>query len=261
MRLCNGKLGFAFTFSMTLNVYFLPPIQYRLLLSSEAHNHADEWVRYWLHTGHLYIEGRKMSKSLKNFISIKEFLTGGGYGGRPADDFRLLCLQQKYCASIHFSHARVAEATAYRLKIENFFHLANTALSHSRTTPHDGAKAPTRISTGGILQKKQTLESQKLRNELRRCKQIIDAALRDDFDTPTVLHSLLSLASNGGAYASALISATQVSTNGCTAPAPAPVEPLLAVYAYVAKIFNIFGVRLEGSSSKRASQVRSNMHV
>lgn len=31
----------------------------------EAHNCSSGWVRFWLHTGHLYIEGRKMSKSLK----------------------------------------------------------------------------------------------------------------------------------------------------------------------------------------------------
>lgn len=33
-----------------------------------------DWPRYFLHTGHLYIAGRKMSKSLKNFISIKVIL-------------------------------------------------------------------------------------------------------------------------------------------------------------------------------------------
>jgi cysteinyl-tRNA synthetase len=29
------------------------------------------WVHYFLHTGHLHIEGRKMSKSLKNFLTIR----------------------------------------------------------------------------------------------------------------------------------------------------------------------------------------------
>lgn len=40
----------------------------------------DCWVRYFLHTGHLTIAGCKMSKSLKNFITIKDALeknTGG----------------------------------------------------------------------------------------------------------------------------------------------------------------------------------------
>ena len=33
-----------------------------------------QWVNYWLHTGHLNILGLKMSKSLKNFISIRTAL-------------------------------------------------------------------------------------------------------------------------------------------------------------------------------------------
>lgn len=28
------------------------------------------WVPLWLHTGHVHITGRKMSKSLKNFITV-----------------------------------------------------------------------------------------------------------------------------------------------------------------------------------------------
>jgi cysteinyl-tRNA synthetase len=31
----------------------------------------QQWSNYFLHTGHLHISGRKMSKSLKNFITIK----------------------------------------------------------------------------------------------------------------------------------------------------------------------------------------------
>lgn len=39
----------------------------------EAHN-LENWVNYFIHTGHLEIEGSKMSKSLKNFITIQELL-------------------------------------------------------------------------------------------------------------------------------------------------------------------------------------------
>jgi len=35
---------------------------------------GKKWVNYFLHTGHLHIDGHKMSKSLKNFITIKEFV-------------------------------------------------------------------------------------------------------------------------------------------------------------------------------------------
>lgn len=40
----------------------------------QAYFENDCWVRYFLHTGHLTIAGCKMSKSLKNFITIKDAL-------------------------------------------------------------------------------------------------------------------------------------------------------------------------------------------
>lgn len=43
-------------------------------LSMQAYFENDCWVRYFLHTGHLTIAGCKMSKSLKNFITIKDAL-------------------------------------------------------------------------------------------------------------------------------------------------------------------------------------------
>ena len=39
-------------------------------LSGQAYHDCQAWVNYFLHTGHLHIEGLKMSKSLKNFITI-----------------------------------------------------------------------------------------------------------------------------------------------------------------------------------------------
>ena len=42
-----------------------------MTLFSQAHYEYHQWVNYFLHTGHLTIEGCKMSKSLKNFITIQ----------------------------------------------------------------------------------------------------------------------------------------------------------------------------------------------
>ncbi|CAN0485563.1 unnamed protein product, partial [Discosporangium mesarthrocarpum] len=41
---------------------------------AEARYDCNQWVNYFLHTGHLHIKGFKMSKSLKNFITIKQAL-------------------------------------------------------------------------------------------------------------------------------------------------------------------------------------------
>lgn len=50
------------------------------LAQSEAHwqdkttNRQHQWVNYFLHMGHLSIQGSKMSKSLKNFTTVREAL-------------------------------------------------------------------------------------------------------------------------------------------------------------------------------------------
>jgi isoleucyl-tRNA synthetase len=41
----------------------------------QAYFDNDHWVRYFLHSGHLTISGCKMSKSLKNFITIQDAVT------------------------------------------------------------------------------------------------------------------------------------------------------------------------------------------
>jgi len=46
------------------------PFQNIVLTLSQAYHDCPAWVNYFLHTGHLHIEGLKMSKSLKNFITI-----------------------------------------------------------------------------------------------------------------------------------------------------------------------------------------------
>ena len=44
------------------------------IAQSEAYYNCDNWVNNFWHAGHLHIAGKKMSKSLKNFITIKDIL-------------------------------------------------------------------------------------------------------------------------------------------------------------------------------------------
>jgi cysteinyl-tRNA synthetase len=44
------------------------------IAQSEAAFGNDNWCHFFLHSGHLHIQGCKMSKSLKNFITIKQAL-------------------------------------------------------------------------------------------------------------------------------------------------------------------------------------------
>lgn len=49
-------------------------------LQKGQHNH--QWVNYFMHMGHLSIQGSKMSKSLKNFVTIREALSRGTWTPR-----------------------------------------------------------------------------------------------------------------------------------------------------------------------------------
>jgi cysteinyl-tRNA synthetase len=47
------------------------------IAQSEAATGKKPFVRYWLHVKHLLVEGRKMSKSLGNFITVRDLLDRG----------------------------------------------------------------------------------------------------------------------------------------------------------------------------------------
>lgn len=99
-------------------------------------NGSKEWIPHWVHTGHLHIDGLKMSKSLKNFITIEELLDDNGASSAltsPADDFRLWCLglAGSYRGSATYSRARIDEARAMREKIVKFLLDASEWLENS----------------------------------------------------------------------------------------------------------------------------------
>lgn len=57
------------------------------------------FVKYWLHAAHLLVEGKKMSKSLGNFFTLRD-LTGKGFGGR---EIRYLLLSAHYRETFNFT--------------------------------------------------------------------------------------------------------------------------------------------------------------
>jgi cysteinyl-tRNA synthetase len=65
-----------------------------------ALQHAGEpFVKYWLHAAHLLVEGKKMSKSLGNFFTLRDLL-GKGFSGR---EIRYLLLTAHYRAPFNFT--------------------------------------------------------------------------------------------------------------------------------------------------------------
>ncbi|MEE6499394.1 hypothetical protein FKM82_003433, partial [Ascaphus truei] len=78
------------------------------LAQSEAYFDNDHWVRYFLHTGHLTIAGCKMSKSLKNFITIKDALNRN-----TARQLRLAFLMHSWKDTLDYSNNTMESAVQY----------------------------------------------------------------------------------------------------------------------------------------------------
>jgi cysteinyl-tRNA synthetase len=88
---------------------------------------GSRFARVWLHNGMLLVNGEKMSKSLGNFLTIRDVLAHA-----PAEAARLLLLRAHYRAVLDFSAAALAEA---RRELDRFYR----ALEH---IPVDAAPAP-----------------------------------------------------------------------------------------------------------------------
>ncbi len=66
----------------------------------------------WMHNGHLQVEGEKMSKSLGNFVTIRDLWTSSRFGGRAwsGDALRLAMLRTHYRQPIDFTVKALEEA-------------------------------------------------------------------------------------------------------------------------------------------------------
>ncbi|MCA1969227.1 MAG: cysteine--tRNA ligase [Rhizobium sp.] len=73
---------------------------------------TDVMANVWMHNGFLQVEGRKMSKSEGNFVTINELLETEKFGGRkwPGEVLRLAMLMTHYREPIDFSVKRLEEA-------------------------------------------------------------------------------------------------------------------------------------------------------
>ena len=74
--------------------------------------HADGMAQVWMHNGFLQVEGDKMSKSLGNFVTIRELLATDTFGGRawPGDVLRLAMLRTHYRSPLDWTLAALEES-------------------------------------------------------------------------------------------------------------------------------------------------------
>ena len=82
------------------------------IAQSRCAHGTEVMANVWMHNGFLQVEGRKMSKSDGNFVTIYELLHTETFGGRkwPGEVLRLAMLMTHYREPIDFSMKRLEEA-------------------------------------------------------------------------------------------------------------------------------------------------------
>ncbi len=89
------------------------------IAQSRCAHGTEVMARYWMHNGFLQVEGRKMSKSEGNFVTIHDLLHTEKFGGRtwPGEVLRLAMLMTHYREPIDFSVRRLEEAESILQKL------------------------------------------------------------------------------------------------------------------------------------------------
>ncbi|MCL4389737.1 cysteine--tRNA ligase [Candidatus Marsarchaeota archaeon] len=134
------------------------------IAQAEAAFGVVPFVRYWLHSGVLNVKGQKMSKSLKNFVTIREALAK-----YSAQSIRLLVCSTHYRKEINYAEGLMEEASRLVSYInQSLGILYNMAEDES----HDGST---------------------LWKEIEGASNEFEGAMNDDFNTSLALTSLISM--------------------------------------------------------------------
>lgn len=133
-----------------------------------SYHKRAQWVNYWLHIGHLVTtDNIKMSKSLKNFVTIKEFLKH-----YSPDQLRMACLNSTYHRHVHFSDDYLLDAGNTLKRFVSFFDDTERFIQTERRS---------------ISNRQEILDT------IQSTQQRIDASLKKDFDTQSCISSLMEL--------------------------------------------------------------------
>jgi cysteinyl-tRNA synthetase len=138
------------------------------IAQQESASGLKPFVRTWVHTGALLVEGKKMSKSLGNFVTIRDFLDR-----HPAELLRWMTLTHHYRSPLDYSEANARQAQAG----------INTVLQFVA-----------KLGVAEGAQEKKT-PSHVVRTIVEQNKEMFSAALSDDLNTPGAIAAVFSLIS------------------------------------------------------------------
>ena len=136
------------------------------IAQSESYT-GKEFARYWLHNGFVSIDSEKMSKSLGNFLTIREILKE-----YDSDALKLFLLSTHYRAPVDFSDRNLVEA--------------EKALDRAQLTLEKAERITQRKAGGDI-------SSASLSEALRKAEESFMGAMDDDFHTPRAIASLFDM--------------------------------------------------------------------
>jgi cysteinyl-tRNA synthetase len=192
------------------------------IAQSEAFYKCDNWINNFWHTGHLHIAGKKMSKSLKNFITINNILET--YNPRQV---RFLFLIHTWSTLMNYTTEKsLPEAVNKERKFTEFFRQV---------------KAATRQTTLQAQSQKWTPVDEQLSQALSKTQRDVREALCDSFDTPRAVNELSNLVSLANTY--------------LQLPQPEIKEPLVRqVSKYVFFILKCFGVYTDDDTPSQAAE-------
>ncbi|MDO8486464.1 MAG: cysteine--tRNA ligase [Candidatus Staskawiczbacteria bacterium] len=120
----------------------------------EAISGKRPFVRYWMHTGFLTINGQKMSKSLKNIVVIDDFLKR-----YSCQQLRFLVVKNLWKSPFDYSESSMIEVKSALEKIEEFLR---------------------KIKYAKLIKS----ENKVIRNKFKKTKTDFYKELDDDFNTP-----------------------------------------------------------------------------
>ncbi len=136
------------------------------IAQSVAHN-GHPAVHYWMHNNMITINGKKMGKSLGNFITLDEFFTGShplltqAYAPMT---IRFFILQAHYRGTVDFSNEALQSAERALARMSDGYRRAHNL--------------------------KPSADSRQLGQEIARIRENCYAAMDDDFNTPVTIGHL-----------------------------------------------------------------------
>lgn len=180
------------------------------MAQSEAHFDCQQWVDYFLHTGHLHIEGQKMSKSLKNFITIDEALAK-----YTAREMRMCFALVQWNNPMDFKQSLIQEAKSMISSFGKFFQKVRALNAET-------------ASQSGHASKKYGPAEKELFSQLGQTQKKVHAALCDNLGTPVAIRSLADLVSQANTYIAGAGDELRV-------------DILIQIVYYVTRIMDVFG--------------------